>query len=301
MEANRKLNPIGPRQLGSEMKGTLQAVEKPSKCGKKKEEKPADLGMDASSKVDRLMKGDKGGSKKRKSEKGGSSAHPKKIKKMERRSTSVDDEEEAHLEDSPRGDTPPRSPTPTNDLHTKTLPLLLPTAITKEPSEQPPSPTAGKTKRLKGLRTRLWRCCCLVPPPPSFPGGIDFCIAINRNRAKDPLLLPFVATIVAPLPSMVDSHRHLPLLVVDAAVLVAIMFQPRLLVVANAALMSLRLLLSVPRDDHACISQGCECVAASSSSEVWSFGLARNQERAPPPPATIRCVGYMVLRLGVVS
>ncbi|XP_052623388.1 uncharacterized protein LOC128128466 isoform X2 [Lactuca sativa] len=84
---------------------------------------------------------------------------------------------------------------------------------------------------------------------------------------------------------MVDSHRHLPLLVADAVVLVAVMFQPRLVAVAYAALMSLQLLLSVPRDGHACISQGCECVVASSSSEVWSFGLAGNQERAPPTPA----------------
>ena len=84
---------------------------------------------------------------------------------------------------------------------------------------------------------------------------------------------------------MADSHRHLSLLVADAVVLVAVVFQPRLAIAVYAALMSLRLFLSVPRDGHACISQGCECFAASSSSEVWSFGLAGNQERAPPPPA----------------
>ncbi|CAI9278723.1 unnamed protein product [Lactuca saligna] len=61
---------------------------------------------------------------------------------------------------------------------------------------------------------------------------------------------------VVPLPSMADSHRHLPLLVVDAVILVAIVFQPRLAITAYAALMSLWLLLSVPRDDYACISQG---------------------------------------------
>ncbi|CAI9284811.1 unnamed protein product [Lactuca saligna] len=124
--------------------------------------------------------------------------------------------------------------------------------------------------------TEEQRCFRLVPPPPSFPGGIDCCVAINRSRAKDPLLLLFTTTTVVPLPSMADSHRHLPLLVADAAVLVAIVFQPRLSFVAYAALMSLRLLLCFLRDGHACISQGCECVAASSSSEVWSFCLAGN-------------------------
>ncbi|CAI9295941.1 unnamed protein product [Lactuca saligna] len=135
----------------------------------------------------------------------------------------------------------------------------IPADIAKEPPEQPPSSTTGKTKRLKGLGTRSWN-------PSKGPSFVTVrCYRCCAYRWRTLIVLP--------------------LLVVDVVVLVAVVFQPRLVVAAYAALMSLRLFLSVPRDDHACISQGYECVAASSSSEVWSFGLARNQERAPSLPA----------------
>ncbi|XP_023758420.1 uncharacterized protein LOC111906873 [Lactuca sativa] len=123
----RKLPPTGPRQLTSEMQTTLDVVDKPAKRGKKpdskKHEKVGRSSQDATP-------------KKRKTEQATPFETKKqKVKKMANKPKAAspsdsdyvpsyhdqeksDEVEDAHLEGSPRGNTPPRSPpneVPLND------------------------------------------------------------------------------------------------------------------------------------------------------------------------------------------
>ncbi|XP_052623813.1 flocculation protein FLO11-like [Lactuca sativa] len=146
----RKIPPKKLRVLSSDQQATLDAMEKPGNQGKRAT----------------TMKGttedDKSKSRKRKYEKGDSS-NPKKIKKMAKKSKSPspsrsendeeDEEEEIHHV-SPRGNIPPRSPTPTESLHVK-LPTPPPSPkrtvlILVAPA---PPPTTSQTTTS-------------IPPPP---------------------------------------------------------------------------------------------------------------------------------------
>ncbi|XP_023760257.1 uncharacterized protein PB18E9.04c-like [Lactuca sativa] len=151
----RKLTPMGPRVLTPEQKAALEFVDKPSNRGKHTTTKKEPTEEDKS-------KASK--SRKRKSDKGDSSKS-KKIKKMERRSKSPtppssendkeDEEEESHHE-SPRGNTPPRSPTPTEPIHNKipTLPPSPKQTISVSVATIPPITTSSQTTT------------SLSPPPP---------------------------------------------------------------------------------------------------------------------------------------
>ncbi|XP_023741173.1 actin cytoskeleton-regulatory complex protein pan1-like [Lactuca sativa] len=113
-----KLTPKEPRVLSPEQQAVVDAVEKPGNRGKR-------ITINKETTEEDQSKTSK--SKKRKSEKG-ASFKPKKIKKMAKRSriptppsseNQDDDEEEDIHQDSRRGNTPPRSPTPTESPHHK--------------------------------------------------------------------------------------------------------------------------------------------------------------------------------------
>ncbi|XP_023756033.1 pollen-specific leucine-rich repeat extensin-like protein 4 [Lactuca sativa] len=159
-----KTSPIGPRQLTPEIQSALDAVEKPTKQGKKPEPKksvtegPSSLAATP---------------KKCKSENAVPSASKnKKVKKMARKmkepsptnsdqvpsphdeEQSTDEEEEVHDEGSSRGHTPPRSPTAEVQIHVSvptpppsvnhtTIPIFvapIPPPVSSQPTTTAPLP-----------------------------------------------------------------------------------------------------------------------------------------------------------------
>lgn len=107
----KKLTPSGPHQLTPEMQSALDAADKPERGKKPKTTKPETEGPSSP--------------KKRKKDKAAPSAPKrKKVKKMAKRpkapshadsnndEQSAEVQEDVHHEDSPRGNTPPWSPTP---------------------------------------------------------------------------------------------------------------------------------------------------------------------------------------------
>ncbi|XP_023771707.1 flocculation protein FLO11-like [Lactuca sativa] len=101
-------------------------------------------------------------SKKQKAEKSASSA-PKKVKKMEQ---SADEEEVVQHKGSPRGSTPPRSPTPTEQLNNKVAtPPPSPLKTTVQVSVAIPIPPTQPTQHTT-----------TVPPPPPV-STIPICTA----------------------------------------------------------------------------------------------------------------------------
>lgn len=159
MTAYRKLSPKGPRELTPEMQVALDVVEKPVKRGKKADTKKVET-EGPSTKTTK--------SKKRKAEEASSST-PKKVKTMARRpknpsfSNSEHDEEQSANEDeevghegSPRGNPPPRSPTPTEQLNDKIPtppPSPLKNTVPASVAPIPPPPTTQNTTTI-------------LPPPP---------------------------------------------------------------------------------------------------------------------------------------
>ncbi|XP_023761204.1 pollen-specific leucine-rich repeat extensin-like protein 4 [Lactuca sativa] len=152
------LPPKNPRQLKPEMQAALDEVDKTAKRGKKvvdKKEAPEE----PSSKPSK--------SKKSKADKGESSA-TKKIKKMARRNLtsspshsdpkdnqSAGDDDEGQHQGSPRGNTPPRSPTPevlVNDF--VPTPPLSPHKTTIQVTVAPPPPSSTPI------------VSTIAPPPP---------------------------------------------------------------------------------------------------------------------------------------
>ncbi|XP_023729286.1 extensin-like [Lactuca sativa] len=158
----RKLTPTGPMQLTPEMQSALEVVDKPAKKEKKPNQK-----KDAERHSSQATS-----PKKRKAEKGPSSVHKKrKIKKMAKKPkptssshsdyVSSDQEqpksnegEDVHLESSPRGNTPPRSPSPevhlNNFVPTPTpppspSPTTVPITITPLPPPVTSQPTTTTT------------------------------------------------------------------------------------------------------------------------------------------------------------
>ncbi|XP_052621138.1 leucine-rich repeat extensin-like protein 2 [Lactuca sativa] len=158
MAEYRLIPPKNPRQLTPEMQAALDEVEKTAKRGKKADSKKLETEEPSSKPVK---------SKKRKAEKAASSA-PKKVKKMARKpktpspssygnvdEQNADEEEEDQHEGSPRGNTPPRSPTPEGNLNDSvpTPPSSPPkTTVQVSVAPIPPSPTTQTTT--------------IVPPPP---------------------------------------------------------------------------------------------------------------------------------------
>ncbi|KAL7617819.1 hypothetical protein Lser_V15G02560 [Lactuca serriola] len=149
MAEYRTLPPKGPRVLTPEQQAALEAVDKPGNRGKCTTTKK-DSTKEDKTKASKTQK--------RKSHKGDSSK-PKKLKKMARRSKSPTppgsendkeyEEEEGHHE-SPRGNTPPRSPTPTEPIHEKipTPPPSPKQTITVSVPIDPPPTTSQPTTSL---------------------------------------------------------------------------------------------------------------------------------------------------------
>ncbi|XP_023747966.1 flocculation protein FLO11-like [Lactuca sativa] len=141
----RKLTPKEPRVLSLEQQAAMEAVDKPGNRGKWATTKKETIEEDKS-KSSKL--------KKRKSEKGDSSKL-KKIKKMAKKSKSPtppssenheEDEEEEIRHDSPRGNTPPLSPTPTESPHNKLpTPPPSPKQIVPVSVVTIPPPTTSQT------------------------------------------------------------------------------------------------------------------------------------------------------------
>ncbi|XP_023749557.1 uncharacterized protein PB18E9.04c-like [Lactuca sativa] len=140
-----KLTLTEPRVLTSEQKVALESVDKPSNR-RKRDTTKKDPTEEDNSKASK--------SRKRKSNKGDSSK-PKKIKKMARRTKSLtpptsetdkEDEEEVGHHESSRGNTPPKSPTPTEPIHDniptpppspkQTIPVSVP-IVTPPTTSQP--------------------------------------------------------------------------------------------------------------------------------------------------------------------
>ncbi|XP_023737424.1 uncharacterized protein LOC111885390 [Lactuca sativa] len=154
MAEYKKLTPKRPRVLTPKQQVALESVNKPGNRGKRTTTKKESTEEDKT-------KASK--SQKRKSDKGDSSK-PKKLKKMARRSKiptppssendKENEEEEGHHE-SPRGNTPPRSPTLTEPIHDKIpTPPLSPkqTIPVSVPIDPPPTASQPTTS--------------LPPPPP---------------------------------------------------------------------------------------------------------------------------------------
>ncbi|KAL7590731.1 hypothetical protein Lser_V15G37323 [Lactuca serriola] len=122
----------GPRDLTPEMLKSIHDADKPAPRGKK-----ADKGK-------QVAKGAKGPSpKKRKSTKAAQSLQQKRRKTQPKRkliiasSSSESEGESSDSDDSPRGNTPPRSPTPEMQIHTSPIPSPTQTIPTSIPTINP--------------------------------------------------------------------------------------------------------------------------------------------------------------------
>ncbi|XP_023766125.1 uncharacterized protein LOC111914655 [Lactuca sativa] len=161
-----KFPPKEPRLLTPEQQAALDVVEKPANRGKRASSKKETTEGDSSKPAK---------SRKRKSAKDDSSK-PKKIKKMAKKSKTPspsgsdhneeDDKEEIPHHESPRGNTPPQSPTPTHPLNDKIpSPPLSPSKTTVPLLVAPtPPPTTSQTTAPPPVSTIPVSITPLPPP-----------------------------------------------------------------------------------------------------------------------------------------
>lgn len=173
----RQLPPKEPRVLTPEQQAALEAVDKPSNRGKR---------VTAKRETNKEEQPKPSKSTKRTSE-SESSSKPKKIKKMAKRSKqqiapspdhSEHDEEDDVPPESPRGNTPPRSPS-----QTESPPHKLPTPPLS-PKQTPPNPTPKVSVSVVPTSTTE---TSLPPPPVTF-------VSISLTTLSTPIITQTTTT-----------------------------------------------------------------------------------------------------------
>ncbi|XP_023731205.1 pollen-specific leucine-rich repeat extensin-like protein 1 [Lactuca sativa] len=191
----RNLNPIEPRVLTTEQQAALDALDKPSNRGKRVTAKKETTEHETS----------KPSKSKKRNLETESSSKPKKIKRMARKpkgptppQSDNEDEEDESQHVSPRDNTPPHSPTPTQEVK---IPTPSPSPKQTPPKQTPPTLTPKVPVSVVPTTTTETS----LPPPPVSS------ISISTTPLSTPIITPVTSTTIPEQTTRVNvSHTGAP-------------------------------------------------------------------------------------------